>query len=134
MTPFDFVTSVSYTKQNLLEDDETAIKIYVPFIVNKALSYFPDALLYANEMNKNAHLDPKLQYHFYLNILRKARRFSKWAKTQVSQDLAAVQQFYGFNVEKAKQALAILTPEQVQHIRSKIAARGEQNDSTGKHG
>lgn len=131
MTPFDFVNSVTFSKIDLTKDDEQAIKQYVPFIVNKALSYHLDALLDANEMNKNAHLEPKTQYMFFLHSLRKARRFSKWAKPEASEELAAVQQFFRYNIIKAKQALALLTPEQVKRIK---AACGEQNDSARKHG
>lgn len=133
MSPFDFVQSVSYNKQDLLAEDAAAIKFYVPYIVNKALSYHVDTLLHANEMNMNAHLDPKLQYRFFLNTIRKARRFSKWAKMETNQDLLAVQRFYKFNTEKAKQALVLLSSEQIQHIRLKIEAGGEYNVNNTQH-
>lgn len=134
MSPFDFVNSVSFTKVDLLKDEPEAVKNYVPFIVNKALSYFPDSVLHANEMNKSAHLRPEMQYSFLLNTLRKARRFSKWVKPEANENFRVVQLFYGYNPEKTRRALALLTAEQVQHIRTKVAASGEQYDGITKHG
>ena len=83
MKPFDYINSINFTKKNLMrgtENDELAEKGYVPYITNKTLSYFTDTLLYANEMNRYHFLDNKLQYEFYLNSIRKKKRFAKWAK------------------------------------------------------
>lgn len=134
MTPFDFVNAVTFTKKNLIQDDPECVKAYVPFIINKALSYHLDTLLDANTMNLNAHVAADLQFAFYLHSLRKARRFSKWAKPDESEELKAVAQFFRFGPEKAKQALAILAPEQVKLIKAKMAARGDENVRTRKHG
>lgn len=134
MTPFDFVNSVTYTKVDLTKDDEQAIKQYVPFIVNKALSYHLDAVLEANLMNQNAHLEPRMQYAFFLNSLRKARRFSKWSKPDNSEELSAVAEFFRFSQQKAKQALELLTPAQVKAIQAKLAARGDRNVGARKYG
>ena len=82
MKPFDFINSINFTKKNLMrntDNDELAEKGYVPFITNKTLSYFTDTLLYSNEMNSLHHLDNKLQYEFFLNSIRKKKRFAKWA-------------------------------------------------------
>ncbi len=83
MKPFDYVNSINFTKKNLMKNtanDELAEKDYVPFLTNKSLSYFTDTLLYANEMNRYHFLDKRLQYEFYLNSIRKKKRFAKWAK------------------------------------------------------
>lgn len=133
-TPFDFVTSITYSKKDLFDEDPLAAKAYVPYIINRALSYFPDTLFYANEINRNAHLQPRIQFLFFLNSIRKARRFSKWIKQEAGEDLLAVQQFFGYNTQKAKQALLMLTQEQVKFIKTKIAARGEINDNIRKYG
>ena len=85
MKPFDYVNSINFTKKNLMKNtanDELAEKDYVPFLTNKSLSYFTDTLLYANEMNRYHFLDKRLQYEFYLNSIRKKKRFAKWAKAE----------------------------------------------------
>lgn len=130
MKPFDYVNSINFSKENMMRgtpNDELAEKSYVPYLTNKSLSYFTDTLLYANEMNVLHHLDNKLQYEFYLNILRKKKRFAKWAKAENSNDLEMVQNFYNYSITKAKIALSILSEEQLNIIRDKCT-RGIDND------
>jgi Bacteriophage clamp loader A subunit len=127
MTPFDFVNSVSHNKQDLFKEDISESD-YVPFVVNKSLSYFADTILYANEMNK-VGVDNKLQYHYLLNTIRPAKRFAKWVKRENIEDVAAVKQFYGYSTEKATQALTILSSDNLHYIKQKLQ-RGEDNDQT----
>ena len=127
MTPFDFVNSVSHNKQDLFKEEVTESD-YVPFVVNKSLSYFADTILYANEMNK-VGVDNKLQYHYLLNTIRPAKRFAKWVKRENIEDVAAVKQFYGYSTEKATQALTILSSDNLHYIKQKLQ-RGEDNDQT----
>jgi hypothetical protein len=129
MTPFDFVNSINTNKKDLMkntENDELAESSYVPFVVNKALSYFPDTILYANEMNKSS-IDKKLQYHYLLNTVRPAKRFAKWVKRDNVDDVDSVKQFYDYNTEKALQALTILTADELHYIKQKLE-RGGNND------
>ena len=118
-TPFDFINSISQSKKNLMEDPQ-AEKEYNAFMVNRGLSYFPDAILYANEMNTLHHLDNRLQYHYLINIVRPRKRFSKWAKKKEDSDLALVMQCFGYSIDKAKSALALLSSEQLKVMREKI--------------
>ncbi len=127
MTPFDFVNSVSHNKQDLFKEDISESD-YIPFVVNKSLSYFVDTILYANEMNK-VGVDNKLQYHYLLNTIRPAKRFAKWVKRENIEDVAAVKQFYGYSTEKATQALTILSSDNLHYIKQKLQ-RGEDNDQT----
>lgn len=127
LSPFAFVKSVTQTKENLMRDTENdalAEKAYTGFIVNRALALYCDTVLYANEMNMRSHLDSKLQYEYYLNIIRKSARYEKWIKTEGSDDLEAVKQFYGFSNEKAKQALTVLTADQLMTIKKKLDTGG----------
>jgi len=113
----DFLNSINYTKDDVFEQDpEYASKSYLPFIVNRCLSYFPDTILHANEMNKNSHLDNKMQYDYYRLSLRKRKRFSKWLKEEQSNDLEAVKKYYNYSNRQAKDALRILTSEQLEEI------------------
>lgn len=122
MNPFDFVNSVNYTKVDIMNDDVE--KSYLPFIINRQLSYFPDTVAVANEMNRYHQLDNKLQFHFLLNIIRKRKRFSKWAKPIEENDLEVVKEYYGYNNEKAHSVLSLLTPDQIATIKKKVYKGG----------
>ena len=124
MTPFDFVNAINYKKIDLMKDDEQAEKDYVPFIVNRTLSYFPDTVMYANEINQRIHLDNKLQFHYFLNSIRTSKRFSKWVKKEGSADLEVVKQYYGYSDEKAEQALSLLSTDQLQIIKKRLDKGG----------
>jgi len=124
MNPFDFVNSVNYTKVDIMNDDVE--KSYLPFIINRQLSYFPDTVAVANEMNRYHQLDNKLQFHFLLNIIRKRKRFSKWAKPIEENDLEVVKEYYGYNNEKAHSVLSLLTPDQIATIKKKVYKGGRK--------
>jgi len=124
MNPFDFVNAINRTKEDLLSDPSLE-KQYSSFMVNKALSYFPDTILYANEINQKSHIDAKLQFHFFLNSIRPARRFAKWVKKQDDNDLTAVMEYYGYSPEKAKSALSILSSDQLITIKQKLEKGGQ---------
>lgn len=124
MNPFDFVNSVTFTKKNLLEENPGCEAHYVPFVVNRALSYFPDTIVYAETMNRCSHIDPTPQYLYLLNSIRPSRRFSKWTKREENEDLDIVKQYYGYSNEKAMQALRVLTSEQLQQIKQRLERGG----------
>jgi hypothetical protein len=124
MSPFDFVNAISQSKKDLMEDPAVE-RLYQPFLVNKALSYFPDTVMYANEMNRRHLTDSKLQFQFFLNTVRPARRFAKWVKKQEDDDLAAVMEYYGYSPEKAKSALSILSSDQLITIKEKLEKGGQ---------
>jgi hypothetical protein len=124
MSPFDFVNAISQSKKDLMEDPAIE-RLYQPFLVNKALSYFPDTAMYANEMNRRHLTDSKLQFQFFLNTVRPARRFAKWVKKQEDDDLAAVMEYYGYGPEKAKSALSILSSDQLITIKQKLEKGGQ---------
>lgn len=130
MNPFDFVNSINQSKKDLMTDPEVSETDYVPFVVNKALSYFPETLLYANELNQRPFVENKLQYHYLLNTIRPGKRFAKWVKRENVEDIDAVKQFYGYNVEKAQQALTILTVDNLNYIKQKLQS-GKNNDQIG---
>ncbi len=125
LSPFDFLNSINDTKVNLIVDGDTE-KEYNPFMVNRGLSYFPDTILIANEMNLAPHLDKKLQYDFLINMVRKRKRFSKWAKAETESDLEVVKEYYGYSNEKARQVLTILSPDQLEKIRTKVSKGGRR--------
>ena len=120
----DWLNSINMNKKNLLDDDPTAK--YPAYIVNRCMSGQLDTVLFANEMNKVPNLDPKLQYSFLLNSVRKRKRFSPWLRKDEIRDLDLVKRYYDYSNEKAKQALSILTKEQLSFIKSKFETGGKR--------
>ena len=125
MNPFEFVNAINYTKKNIMIDDITE-KAYAPYMVNRQLSYFPDTVLAADEMNRNHHLDNRLQFDFFINIIRKRKRFSKWYKPETISDLDAVKKYYGYSNEKARQVLTLLSPEHINELKRKVTTGGRK--------
>lgn len=123
MNPFEYVNSINYSKKDIMEDD-IAEKAYNPFMVNRSLSYFQDTILAANEMNRLHTTDKKLQYHFFINIVRKRKRFSKWDKPEIENDIEVVKEYYGYSTEKARQALALLSSTQLNELKQKVSKGG----------
>lgn len=123
--PFDYVNSINVTKKDIMPDDITE-KAYPAFMVNRALSYFNDTVLYANEMNVNHHIDNKLQYHFLINIIRKKKRFSKWLKPREVDNLELIKEYYGYSNEKAKSVLRLFNNEQIELLKQRIYKGGKR--------
>ena len=127
MTPFDYIKAISESKQNLMvgtDNDELAEKDYEPFIVNRGLSFFPDTILYVNEMNTRASLDKIPQFLFLLNSIRPRKRYSKWLKKEKLEDVQIVSEYYGYSLAKSKEALKVLTTEQVKIMKTSLEKGG----------
>ena len=115
----DILPSIMKTKK-VLPDDEIE-EFYRPFIVNRALSYHLDCILFANEMNMSAHLPNWVQYQWLLSSVRGYNRpYKPWAKKYKSHDLEAVATYYGFSYRKAEEALSILSADQIEHIKRQL--------------
>jgi len=125
MTPFDYVNQILQGKQQLIVDDLTE-KEYVPFLTNRSLSYHKDCILFANEMNLRHHLDGKMQNDFLLNTVRSRKRpFTKWAKSEKSEDIECIKIIFGYSNSKAREALRLLSDEQIQELKTKTDIGGK---------
>ena len=122
MSPFEFIKSISSSKKDIMENE----KDYNAFMINRGLSYFPDTVIYANEMNKFHHLDNRLQYQFLINTIRKRNRFSKWNKSIESKNINAIKKYYNYSNEKARDVLPLLSNENLNTIRGRINYGGIQ--------
>ena len=122
----DWLNSINFNKENLIKENPDIFKYYPPYIINRCLSGHIDSIMYANEMNIHHHLDKDLQYSFYLNSLRKRKRFSPWIRKDKIDDLECVKQYYGYSNEKASQALKILTKEQITYIKQRLDVGGNK--------
>ena len=122
----DWLNSINFNKDNLIEEDPSTIKDYPPYIINRCLSGHLDCILFVNEMNKYSFLDKDMQYSFYLNTLRKKKRFSPWLRKEKVTDLQSVKEYYGYSNEKASQALKILSKQQLDYIKQRLETGGRQ--------
>jgi hypothetical protein len=125
MNPFEYVNSINITKKDIMHDDISE-KAYPSFMVNRALSYFNDTVLFANEMNVNHTIDNKLQYHFLINIIKKKKRFSKWLKPQEVENLELIKEYYGYSNEKAKSVLPLFNDENIETLKQRIYKGGKR--------
>ena len=122
----DWLNSINFNKNNLIEEDPSVIKDYPPYIINRCLSGHLDCIMFTNEMNKYSFLDKDMQYSFYLNTLRKKKRFSPWLRKDKVTDLQCVKEYYGYSNEKASQALKILSPQQLEFIKQRLDTGGRK--------
>lgn len=123
ISPFDFINSINHTKEHLIVDDWSE-RQYLPFIVNKGLSYSADTVIPANEMNSRPHLDKSLQYSFLINIIRSRKRFNKWIKPEKIEALEVIKDYYGYSTKKAQEVLPILSKEQLNTLKQKLQKGG----------
>ena len=123
VSPFDFLQTINISKTDIFQGNE---KNYNSFVINRSLSYFPDTVAIANEMNRYHQIDEKLQYHFLLNIVRKRKRFSKWIKPEIENDIEMVKVYYGYSNDKARQVLPLLSAEQLKTIKNKVDKGGRK--------
>jgi len=123
----DYLKSINKTKEKLMDtDDKMWEKKYPPFIVNKGLSYFPETVLYANEMNRLHHATKHMQFSFLLNSIRSRKRFSKWLRASKLKDLDVIKQYYGYSNKKASEALNVLTKSQIDYIKERLSKGGKK--------
>ena len=115
----EIVPSILQTKKNVFEDDPD-LKDYNPFIINRALSFHPDCIPYVEEMNRLHFLDKDMQYQYLINTIRPMKRkFAPWQKAQVEKDIECVKEYFGYSNKKAREAMRILTNEQIDEIKRK---------------
>ena len=122
----DWLNSINFNKNNLIEEDPDCIRDYPPYIINRCLSGHLDCVMFANEMNKYPDPHKYMQYNFYLNTLRKKKRFSPWLRKEKVTDLQSVKQYYGYSNEKASQALKILSKQQLEFIKQRLETGGSK--------
>ena len=122
----DYLYSINQSKKNILDDDLDAARKYPAYVVNRCLSSFMDTILLSNEMNRNSHLPKRLQYDFLINSVKPRKRFSPWARKDTIDYLDVIKEYYGYNDDKALQALRILTKDQLDKIAHLLRKGGNE--------
>jgi len=124
MNPFDVLNSVNHNKKDILDAENE--KQYPSFMVNRGLSYFRDTVLLANEMNRNHHLDGRLQFDFLRNAIRARKRFSKWAKKAKIDNIDVIKEAYGYSTAKAEAVSDLFTQEDIDNLSKKLSKGGKR--------
>ena len=124
MNPFDVLNSINYTKEDIIDADNESK--YPAFMVNRGLSHFQDTVLLANEMNRNHHIDGRLQYDFLKGVIRKRKRFSKWAKKDQVANVDVIKEYYGYSDAKAESVVDLIDQEQIDAMKSKMSKGGKR--------
>ena len=121
----EYLNAINFTKKNLMDSDDLLWqKKYPSFIVNKILSGFQDCIMLVNEMNRNHFMDKDMQFQFLLNSIRSKKRYSPFLRSSKLKDLDVIKEYYGYNNDKAKTALDILTKDEVKLIKEKLFKGG----------
>lgn len=128
---FTYIDAISSSKKDLMrgtENDDLAEKGYSAFMANRAMSYHPDAIFHANEMNHCSHIDNLFQFDYFINSLRKRKRFAKWAKPETSRDLEAVMEYFAYGRVKAESAMLALSAKDIAVIHERLEKGGAKNE------
>ncbi len=121
----DYLNAINYTKDSLLDtDDESVEKNYVPYVVNRCLSYFPDTIFHANIVNEFSSMDKKMQFDFLRTSIRKKKRFSRWLKNENPENLEIVKEYFGYSNRKANEVMDILTDEDIDKMKQMMSRGG----------
>ena len=121
----DYLNAINFTKKNVMDsEDKMWIKKYPAFIVNKILSGFWDTIMLVNIMNQFPFLDKDMQFHFLINSVRSRKRFSPFLRASKLKNIGVVKEYYGYNNEKAKVALDILTKDELKILKDKLYKGG----------
>ena len=90
------------------------------------MSYFPDTVLYANEVNMHGDMPKQWQFDFLRHAIPKKKRFSKWTKKDpVTEDITAVQEYYKYSLAKAMDVISLLSDRELQIIKQNLNKGGK---------
>jgi hypothetical protein len=127
LTVLDFVKDISQYKKGILDDDTQ--KYYKPFVVNKYLSMDATTVLYAAEVNQRPYMPKDMQYDYYMNAIDKRSRFFKYVKETNDDNLSIVKEYFGYGKKKAKEALSILTDDDIEYMKKRLSKGGHSAKS-----
>lgn len=128
MNPFDFIKDIQRGKKDVIRNSESPEKaegFYNPYITNRALSFYPDSILHANEMNMRAGLDKLLQFDYFLNSIRSMKREHVWIKKpEEDANVEMLSQYFQVNAKIAREYLRVLSTKQLEDIKIRTSKGG----------
>jgi len=131
----DILPDLNYGHKNLIRTGDMEESEYTKnrFLINRSLSMSPDTVMYANDMNEHYDLDNLLQYDYFINSIRKKKRYNKWAKAnKTSSKVDIIKEYYNYNEQRAVEVLPLLSKEHFDFMKSKMDKGGNNGLSKGK--
>ena len=119
----DILRSINLTKDADLIDSFNESD-YPAWVVNRAMSFYPDTILQVNEMNQRSAIPKILQYKYLLNSVRKKNRYSPWLKVKVDPDVAVIKEYYGYSTRKAKEMMPLISKESLHQMKESLDRGG----------
>lgn len=119
LSPFDYLKTINNKADQLPIDD------YNQFIVNRALSFGRDTILFANELNMNPHIPNNWAYDFLYFGIPKKKRYDKWIKREEVKDLDIIVEYYNISFKKAIEYVKILSTEQIKELKQRLDKGGK---------
>lgn len=119
----EILKSLNQTKNEDLIDDFNA-NDYVPFIINRAFSFYPDTVMFANDLNRFSNIDRIMQYKYYCSGLKKKSRYSPWLKASKIENLELISDYYQVSRREAKELLNFLTTDDIEQINKALNKGG----------
>jgi hypothetical protein len=99
---------------------------YSQWRTNNILSNYRETILYANEMNCHYGVTDDMHYTYLFNSIRKKKTRAqkeseeeKKKRKQKEELIKLISTYYKYNIIRAKEALSILTGEQIDIIKNK---------------
>jgi len=120
---FDILNDISYTKTGIINED--TVSQYNPYMVNRWLSMSIDTIMYAQEMNCNAHLPKDMQYDYYFHAIKKNKRFFKYIKHTKQDLIDVIAEYHGCSDKKAKELLRLFSENDIEYMKSKLNKGGK---------
>ena|ERR1022692_5090985 len=122
MEIFDIVKNIFTSKEPLILEE---LSEYTPYVANMALARYIDTILYASQMNQNAHLPKHMQYDYLFHSVRKHKRpFHPWDKQVKNSDIDMIKECYKVSTPKAKEFIKVLTSQQLNIIKERTVKGG----------
>ena len=126
MTYTDYMKSIKTTGKDIWNDEKPSS--YSPYLIQRGLfSDDASAMRILNAANQRV-MDKELHYKFLLHSLPKNVKYvaqSKKKKDAVTvKYLSVVKRYFGYNDEKAMDAINTLNPVQLEHIASTLNEGG----------
>lgn len=112
----DILKSINLTKDTDLIDTYNESD-YPTWVVNRALSFYPDTILQVNELNQRPYLPKTMQYKYLVECIRKKNRYSPWLKVKLDPGVQLIKEYYGYSVRKAKEVLPMFTNEDLEELK-----------------
>lgn len=119
---FDYINDISYDKKNIFNKENA--NEYNIYLTNKAFSYHVDTIFIANRINEYPFISKKMHYDYLYNSIRSRRRFADWNKYEEDEDLELIKNYYNYNTHRAKEALRLLTKEDLKEIKNYLDTGG----------